>query len=213
VDIHTVSGVLDIDIHVTDPCTVRRPNSFLVTVMSTVWDVTTTVHVQNPVATIHVVLPQTADECNLIVAISAGNSAGMSSPTNITVGCPTTDDSTDPATTTTTANTGRDTNSTDLVDQNQQGDSSIIYIAVGSAIGGAVLVVAVPLIILWKCKRNTSKGRVNSTSGCSITYHTLQSFKPELPFITFQWNLLQKISIQRALHLEDHQSINLTHLQ
>jgi len=37
-------------------------------------------------ATIHIQLPQTADECSLIVAISAGNSAGMSSPTNITVG-------------------------------------------------------------------------------------------------------------------------------
>lgn len=38
-----------------------------------------------PVATIRVTLPPNVDECNLAVRISAGNSAGMSSPTEITV--------------------------------------------------------------------------------------------------------------------------------
>ena len=47
--------------------------------------------VQHPVATvrittIHVTLPQNVDECNLVVRISAGNSAGVSSPTEIIIG-------------------------------------------------------------------------------------------------------------------------------
>ena len=61
------------------------PNYFLVTVTSTDGVIITAV--QQPVAaTIHVALPQNVDEC-LIVNISAGNSAGMSSPTEVfTVG-------------------------------------------------------------------------------------------------------------------------------
>ena len=43
------------------------------------------------------------------------------------VGCQTTAPSTDPTTTTTTS-TGSDTTSTDLVDQNRQGNNNIIYI-------------------------------------------------------------------------------------
>ena len=70
-------------------CTVRMPNYFLVTVTSTDGVIITTV--QHPVATvrittIHVTLPPNVDECNLIVRISAGSSAGMSSPTETTIG-------------------------------------------------------------------------------------------------------------------------------
>jgi len=57
------------------------PNYFLVTVTST--DGVNIKAVQRPVAAtiaIHVALPQNVAEC-LIVNISAGNSAGMSSPT------------------------------------------------------------------------------------------------------------------------------------
>ena len=68
---------------VTDLCRVRTPNSFLVNVMSTDGDVIRSV--QHPVDTIHVPLHLNVDDC-LIVRISAGNSAGMSSPTEITVG-------------------------------------------------------------------------------------------------------------------------------
>ena len=63
---------------------VRMPDYFLVTVMSTDGMIITTV--QHPVTTIHVTLPQNVDECNLIVRISAGNSAGMSSSTETTIG-------------------------------------------------------------------------------------------------------------------------------
>ena len=42
--------------------------------------------VQHPVATIRVTLPQNVDECNLILRVSAGNSAGMSSPTEVPIG-------------------------------------------------------------------------------------------------------------------------------
>ena len=63
---------------------VRMPDYFLVTVMSTDGMIITTV--QHPVTTIHVTLPQNVDECNLIVRISAGNSAGTSSPTEVPIG-------------------------------------------------------------------------------------------------------------------------------
>jgi len=59
------------------------PNYFLVTVTSTDGVIVTAV--QQPVATLRVALPQNVDEC-LIVNISAGNSAGMSLPTEFTVG-------------------------------------------------------------------------------------------------------------------------------
>lgn len=70
----------------TDPCTARISSFFLVTVMSSDGVIITTVQHQHPVATIHIVLPRNMDKCNLIVNISVGNSAGMSSPTEITVG-------------------------------------------------------------------------------------------------------------------------------
>jgi len=71
-------------IQVTEPCAVRVPNSFLVTVMSPDGIIIATE--QYPVTAIHVTLPQSVDECNLTVNISAGNSAGMSPPTEISAG-------------------------------------------------------------------------------------------------------------------------------
>jgi len=69
---------------VTDPCTARKPNIFLVTVMSTVGVVIKTV--RRPVTTTtHVELPLNVNEC-LIVNVSAANSAGITPPTKITVG-------------------------------------------------------------------------------------------------------------------------------
>ena len=70
----------------TDPCTARISSFFLVTVMSSDGVIITTVQHQHPVATIHIVLPRNMDKCDLIMNISVGNSAGMSSPTEITVG-------------------------------------------------------------------------------------------------------------------------------
>jgi len=67
----------------TDPCTVRIPDYFHVTVMST--DGVIITNVQHPVTTIRVTLPQNVVKC-LIVRISVGNSAGLSSPTEISVG-------------------------------------------------------------------------------------------------------------------------------
>jgi len=67
---------------VTDPCTVRIPDYFLVTVMSTDEMIIKTV--QHPVTSIRVTLPQNVDECDLIVRVSAVNSAGISSPTEET---------------------------------------------------------------------------------------------------------------------------------
>ena len=71
-------------LQVTDPCIVRMPNTFLVTVMSSGGDNITAVQYQ--ITTIHIALPQSVDECNLIVSIRVGNSAGMSSPTEIAIG-------------------------------------------------------------------------------------------------------------------------------
>jgi len=85
VNIHTGSGALDIHLHVTDPCAVRRPDNFLVTV-STDGVIITTVKHQHLVPTIHILLPQDVNECDLIVTISAENRAGVSIPTVIPVG-------------------------------------------------------------------------------------------------------------------------------
>ena len=69
----------------------RRPNSLHITVMTTgrVAVNTTTVrhdHQSGPQVTIRIELPQNVDMCSLHVNISAGNSAGLSSPTEIEVG-------------------------------------------------------------------------------------------------------------------------------
>ena len=76
---------------VNDLCTLRIPDYFLVTVTSADGVIITTVQHQHPATTVRIVtipvtLPQNVDECYLIVRISAGNSAGMSSPTESTIG-------------------------------------------------------------------------------------------------------------------------------
>jgi len=67
----------------------RRPDFFLVTVLSTARVIVTTEQHDyqpgHPVA-IRLRLPQNVDTCNLIVTISAGNNAGMSSPIEVAVG-------------------------------------------------------------------------------------------------------------------------------
>jgi len=79
-----------ISIQMIDPtmCT-KIPNTFRADVVKTAMVIKRVDHRHQsgpPVATIHVTLPPNVDECNLIVRISAGNSAGMSLPTEITVG-------------------------------------------------------------------------------------------------------------------------------
>ena len=75
---------------VTDQCTVRMPNSFLVSVMTADGVIITTdkhPHSESvATVTIHILLPQSIDECDLIVRISAENRAGVSSPAEIPVG-------------------------------------------------------------------------------------------------------------------------------
>jgi len=100
-----------------------------------------------------------------------GNSAGMSSPTEITVGCQITghNTTTTPTITSTgsdttftgsvTTSTGSVTTLTSLFDQKPQGDAIITYIAIGTAVGAVVIVAtaALLLIVLGKCRlrRNT----------------------------------------------------------
>ena len=75
-------------LQVIDPCTMRNPNSFLVSWMTTAG--VNSMIVQNyhqpgrrrPVD-IRIRLPKNVDICKLAVRISAKNSAGMSSPTEI----------------------------------------------------------------------------------------------------------------------------------
>ena len=71
----------------------RTPDDFVITVMDSGRTVKTTTvpydHQSGPHVTISIELPQNV--CNLLVTIRAGNSAGMSSPTEIEVGrlqCP-----------------------------------------------------------------------------------------------------------------------------
>ena len=67
----------------------RRPNSLHITVMNSGRTVNTTTvpHDQSgSQATIRIELSQDVDMCSLVVTIRAGNSAGMSSPTEIEVG-------------------------------------------------------------------------------------------------------------------------------
>ena len=68
----------------------RRPNSFHVTVMTSDRTVNITSvqydHQIGSQVTIRIELTKNVDVCSLLVNISAGNSAGMSSPTEIRVG-------------------------------------------------------------------------------------------------------------------------------
>jgi len=120
------------------------------------------------------------------VRICARNSAGMSSPTEFVVGCQTTNTST--VTTPTTTSTGSNTTSTD---RDQREDNNVLYIAIGSAAGVVVIMVAVALLcgILWKCKRPTH-GTANSTSDCSNTVPCNPRLKepPEYEVFTERYN-------------------------
>ena len=77
-------------LQVTEPCKVRRPNVFQITVMSSGRIVvnTTVQHddQSGPQVAIRIELPRNVDMCSLVVTIRAGNSAGMSLPTEIQVG-------------------------------------------------------------------------------------------------------------------------------
>ena len=68
----------------------RTPNYFVITVTNSSRTINTTTvshdHQSGSQVTIRIELPQNADMCSLVVSISAGNSAGMSSPTEIEVG-------------------------------------------------------------------------------------------------------------------------------
>ena len=75
----------------TEPCEVRRPNFLHITVVTfgrVAVNTTTVPHdrLSGPQVTVRVELPQNVNMCNLLVSIRAGNSAGMSSPTEIKVG-------------------------------------------------------------------------------------------------------------------------------
>ena len=76
-------------LQVTDSCPLRRPNSFFITVMSAARVIVTTEqhdHQPGQPFAVRLRLPQNVDTCNLIVRISAGNNAGMSSPIEVTGG-------------------------------------------------------------------------------------------------------------------------------
>ena len=68
----------------------RTPNYFVITVTNSSRTINTTTvshdHQSGSQVTIRIELPQNVDMCSLVVSISAGNSAGMSSPTEIEVG-------------------------------------------------------------------------------------------------------------------------------
>ena len=77
-------------LQVTEPCKMRTPNYFIITVMNSGRTVNTTTvphdHQSGSQVTTEIELPQNVDMCGLVVSIRAGNSAGMSSPTEIEVG-------------------------------------------------------------------------------------------------------------------------------
>ena len=75
----TVVHVLQVDV----VCTSRIPEFFLITLITSAGSVlnqTTQHQPRQPVADFTISLPQNVDVCSLRVRISAGNSAGMSAP-------------------------------------------------------------------------------------------------------------------------------------
>ena len=68
----------------------RTPGYFVITVMTSGRTVNITTvphdHQSGSQVAIRIELPQNVDMCNLLVSISAGNSAGTSLPTEIEVG-------------------------------------------------------------------------------------------------------------------------------
>ena len=77
-------------LQVTEPCEMRRPNFFHIAVMTSGRTVNITTaqydHQSGPRVTIRIKLPHNVDMCSIDVNIRAGNSAGLSSPTEIEVG-------------------------------------------------------------------------------------------------------------------------------
>ena len=78
-------------LQVAELCKTRIPSYFGITVVTfgRVVVNTTTVrhdHQSGPQVTVRIELPQNVDMCSLLVSISAGNHAGLSSPTEIKVG-------------------------------------------------------------------------------------------------------------------------------
>ena len=83
--VHYCNG--DTLLQVTDSCEMKIPNFFNITVMTSDRVVIKTVqHDYQSRSQVRIELPQNVDMCSLHVNISAGNSAGMSSPTEIEVG-------------------------------------------------------------------------------------------------------------------------------
>ena len=73
-------------LQVIDPCTMRNPNSFLVSWMTTAGVdsmIVQSYHQPGLPVDIRIRLPKNVDICKLAVRISAKNSAGVSSPTEI----------------------------------------------------------------------------------------------------------------------------------
>ena len=70
-------------------CTSRIPKFFLITLLTTdghiLHETTVTHQSEDTVAYFNISLPPSVDVCSLHVRIRAGNSAGMSAPSNITV--------------------------------------------------------------------------------------------------------------------------------
>ena len=70
-------------------CTSRIPEFFLITLLTTdghiLRETTVTHQPEDTVANFTISLPQSVDMCTLRVRISAGNSAGLSAPSDIAV--------------------------------------------------------------------------------------------------------------------------------
>ena len=77
-------------IQVAEPCLTRTPEYFIITVMNSGRTVNTTTvesdHQLGSQLAVTIEVPQNMNMCSLYVNISAGNSAGMSLPTEIEVG-------------------------------------------------------------------------------------------------------------------------------
>ena len=77
-------------LQVSEPCKMRTPNYFVITVMNSGRRINATTvphdHRLGSQLAITIDLSQNVDTCNLHVNIRAGNSAGMSPPTEIEVG-------------------------------------------------------------------------------------------------------------------------------
>ena len=75
-------------LQVSEPCKIRTPEYFVITVMNSGGRIYTTTAEYDHQPRLHstIDLPQNVDMCSLCVNISAGNCVGMSPPTKIEVG-------------------------------------------------------------------------------------------------------------------------------